>query len=68
MKILFLKHFSNPSLNAALSLGCFIVEVQNNRKNHLQERALRLVCGDYEFTFGEHLEKDESFIIDYCNI
>ena len=40
----------------------------NNRINHLQERALRLVYDDYEFTFDELLEKDESFIIHHYNI
>ena len=40
----------------------------NRRINHLHERALRLVYNDYELTFEELLEKDESFTIHYYNI
>ena len=40
----------------------------NNRINHSQERALRLVHDDYELTFDELLEKDGSFTIHRYNI
>ena len=40
----------------------------NNRINHSQERALRLVHDDYELTFDELLEKDGSFTIHHYNI
>ena len=40
----------------------------NNRINHLQERALRLVYDNYPLIFGELLEKDGSFTFHYYNI
>ena len=35
----------------------------NGRKNHLHERAIRLIYDDYELKFEELLEKDGSFVI-----
>ena len=40
----------------------------NNKINHVQERALRLVNDDYELTFDELLEKDGSFPIHHYNV
>ena len=47
----------------------FYCKSTNNRINHLQERALRLVYGDYELkTFEEILEKGGSFTIHHYYI
>ena len=40
----------------------------NRRINHFHERALSLIYGDYELTFEEILEKDESITIHHYNI
>ena len=40
----------------------------NRRNNHLHERALRLRYDDYELTFEELLQKDESCTIYHYNI
>ena len=54
------------SLNTVLSPGCSIVELQVINKWH--ERAVRLVYGDYGFTFEELLEKNNSFTVHHYNI
>ena len=41
---------------------------KNNRINHLHERALRIVCNDYESTFENLLELDNSVSIHLGNI
>ena len=67
MRILFKAFFESQFKYCPLT-WMFYSRSTNNRINHLQERALRLVYDDYEFTFDELLEKDESFIIHHYNI
>ena len=40
----------------------------NNKINRLQEKALRIVYGDYKSKFDEQLEKDGPFSIHHRNI
>ena len=40
----------------------------NNRINKLHERALRLVCCDYETSFSELLAIDGSFTVHHTNL
>ena len=67
MRILFKAFFESQFKYCPLT-WMFYSRSTNNRINHLQERALRLVYDDYEFTFDKLLEKDESFIIHHYNI
>ena len=67
MRILFKAFFESQFKYCPLT-WMFYSRSTNNRINHLQERTLRLVYDDYEFTFDELLEKDESFIIHHYNI
>ena len=46
----------------------FYSRTTNNKINKLHERALRLVYDDYVPVFEGLLEKDNSFIVHYCNI
>ena len=46
----------------------FCSRQKNNRINHLHERALRIVCNDYESTFENLLELDNSVSIHLGNI
>ena len=40
----------------------------NNKMNKLHERALRIVCDEYNSKFEEFLTKDDSFTIHHQNI
>ena len=46
----------------------FYMRTTNNKIDKLLERALRLVYDDYVSTFGELLEKDNSFTVRHYNI
>ena len=46
----------------------FFSRTTNDKRNSLDERALRLVYDDYVSTFKELLEKDNSFTVHHYNI
>ena len=63
-----MKAFIESQLGYCLLVWMFCARQENNRINHLHERALRIVYKDYKATFENLLELDNSVPIHHRNI
>ena len=63
-----MKAFIEPQFGYCPLVWMFSGRQENNRINHLDERALRIVYNDYETTFENLLELDNSVSIHHINI
>ena len=63
-----MKTFVESQFNCFPFIWMFHSRRLNNKINNVHEKALRIVCSDYNSTFQELLDKDASFSVHHRNM